>query len=114
MKFQRLLPAAALLGCLGLSACVALSRFDWSGYDGALYAYSKHPDQLPAFERTLQDAITRGHANGRLAPGLEAELGYLYLGEGKRADAIEEFKAEMADFPESRTFLSKIIAQTAG
>ena len=98
----------------GLAGCAVPARFDWGGYDSALYAYSKHPDQLAGFKETLLDTIARGRANGRLAPGLQAELGYIYLGEGNRVAAIEQFKAEMADFPESRPFLIKIIAQNAG
>jgi hypothetical protein len=99
---------------LGLAGCATPDRFEWGNYDAALYAYSKHPDRLPAYEQALQDAIAKGRADGRIAPGLQAELGYCYLNEGKKQAAIEQFKAEMADFPESRPFLSKIIAQNAG
>jgi len=100
---------------LSLGGCATTSsRFEWGGYDSALYAYSKHPDLRPGFETALRDAIAKGRAGGHLAPGLQAELGYLYLGEGKRDAAIAQFKAEMADFPESRPFLTKIIAQNAG
>ena len=114
MRVFQALGACTLLVSLGLAGCATPDRFEWGSYDSALYAYSKHPDHLPQFETALQDAIAKGRASGRLAPGLQAELGYLYLGEGKRADAIEQFKAEMADFPESRPLLTKIIAQNAG
>jgi hypothetical protein len=104
--------ALAAISLIGLSGC-ATQRFEFGSYDASLYAYSKHPDQLPRFESALQDAIARGRASGHVAPGLQAELGYCYLGEGKRAAALELFKAEMTDFPESREFLSKIVAQNA-
>lgn len=114
MKYaSRLLVVSAVLA-LGLSGCATPERFEWGSYDAALYAYSKHPERLPAYEDALQAAIARGRSSGRLAPGLQAELGYCYLNEGKKDAAMAQFKAEMADFPESRAFLSKIIAQNAG
>ena len=102
--------AASLFLTLGLTGCATnTSRFEWGSYDSSLYLYSKHPDKLPIYESALLAAISKGKASGRIAPGLQAELGYCYLGEGKRAEAIEMFKAEMAMFPESRAFLTKFI-----
>ena len=106
--------ALALALGLCLAGCATPQTFEWGNYDASLYAYSKHPDQLQLFERTLQETIDRGRASGHLAPGLQAELGYCYLGEGKRAEAISQFKAEMASFPESTTFMTRIIAQVQG
>jgi hypothetical protein len=99
---------------LGLTACATQERFTWGTYDASLYAYSKHPDQLPQYEKSLGEAIAAGRASGHLAPGLQAELGYCYLGEGKRAEALEQFKAEMASFPEATPFMTRIIAQVQG
>ena len=114
MKAQLGVRLIALLGVLGLSACATPETFQWGSYDTALFAYSKHPDQLPKFEDALQDAIAQGRASGKLAPGLQAELGYCYLGEGKKAQAVEQFKAEMASFPESAPFMTRIISQLQG
>jgi hypothetical protein len=114
MKFSGIGLAIGAIGLFGLAGCATPARFEWANYDSALYAYSKHPGQLPQYEAALQQAIARGHADGRIAPGLQAELGYCYLGEGKKQAAMDLFKAEMADFPESRPFMAKIIAQNAG
>ena len=103
--------AAALLTALGISACATSNRFEFGSYDASLYVYSKKPEQITVFERALAQAIARGKADGRLAPGLQAELGYCYLKEGRKTEAVAEFKAEMDAFPESRAFLSKIVAQ---
>lgn len=103
-----------LLAAIGLTACATQERFTWGSYDTSLYAYSKHPDRLLQYEKALQEAIESGRANGHLAPGLQAELGYCYLGEGKRTEAIEQFKAEMASFPESTAFMTRILTQIQG
>lgn len=93
---------------------VAKSNFEWGHYDSALYVYSKHPEKLPEFEQALRTAIERGRASHRLAPGLQAELGYCLMGEGKRAEAAELFKAEMERFPESREFLLNVVGAEMG
>jgi hypothetical protein len=105
---------AALALAAGLSACATPSRFEFGSYDASLYVYSKKPEQIAVFERSLEQAIARGKATGRLAPGLQAELGYCYLKDGKKDAALAQFKAEMTDFPEARQFLSKIVAQNEG
>ena len=114
MKPVHLLRALALVAGLGLSACATTETFEWGTYDASLYAYSKHPDQLPQYEKSLQAAIASGRAKGRVAPGLQAELGYCYLGEGRKAEAVAQFKAEMASFPEAAPLMNRIIAQIQG
>ena len=111
MKSLRATWIVPILAIVALSGCATNSRFEWGNYDSSLYVYSKHPDKLPVFEAALREAIQKGKAGGRIAPGLQAELGYCYLGEGKRAEALELFKAEVVSFPESRAFISKIIEQ---
>lgn len=111
MKFFGGLAAVALAGGLGLAGCATPETFNWGSYDASLYTYSKHPEQLAQFEKTLQQAIADGKASGRLAPGLQAELGYCYLGEGRKADAVAQFKAEMGSFPESTALMTRVISQ---
>lgn len=114
MKKTYSLLALGLSAGLSLAGCATPERFDWGNYDTSLYAYSKHPEQLPQFEKSLEAAIASGRASGRLAPGLQAELGYCYLGEGKKAEAVTQFKAEMASFPESAPLMTRVIAQIQG
>jgi hypothetical protein len=115
LKSALILRGIALTAALlGLSACATAETFEWGTYDAALYAYSKHPEQLPQFEKSLQAAIASGRNKGRVAPGLQAELGYCYLGEGKKVEAIAQFKAEMTSFPESSALMNRIIAQIQG
>jgi hypothetical protein len=114
LKAVHSLLGLAFVAGLGLAGCATTEPFEWGNYDASLYAYSKHPEQLPQFEKSLRDAIASGRAQGRLAPGLQAELGYCYLGEGKRAEAIEQFKAEMTSFPEATPLMNRVIAQIQG
>ena len=104
---------AALAG-LTLAACATPSRFEWGGYEPALYAYAKHPEVRPQYRVTLEKAIAEGRRTNRLAPGLLAELGYLALEDGDSAQAVRMFEEEMTAFPESRAFLTGVVTRAKG
>jgi hypothetical protein len=105
---KRLLIGASLLAAL--SACeTTTQRFYWGNYEQALYGYSRKPELRGNYVRALREAIDRGEQMGRVAPGLYAELGYLALEEGDRRGAAEAFEREMALFPESRGYLTKVM-----
>jgi hypothetical protein len=97
-----------------LAACATPSRFEWGGYEGALYAYAKKPTLRENYRQALQKAVDEGKRTNRLAPGLLAELGYLSLEDGDTIHAVQFFEAEMQAFPESRVFLTGVIARTKG
>lgn len=96
-----------------VSGCATPSRFEWGGYEGALYTYAKKPDQRPAYRTALEQAVERGRQQNRLAPGLLSELGYLSLEDGDVPRAVALFEEEMRIFPESRPFLSSVIARAS-
>ncbi len=116
MKASRSITRLSLVVAFALSGCATATAppFEFGNYDTGLYVYSKHPEKLPVFEEALTKAIEKGRESGRVAPGLQAELGYCYLHDGKRAEALAQFKAEMALFPESIPFLTSIVAQNGG
>jgi hypothetical protein len=97
-----------------LAACATPSRFEWGGYEGALYGYAKKPDLRPQYKTALTKAVEAGRKTNRLAPGLLAELGYLALEDGDVATAVTLFEEEMRTFPESRPFLQGVVARTKG
>jgi hypothetical protein len=99
---------------LSLAACVAPSRFEWGDYENSLYGFSKAPQTRENYRKSLQVAIARGEQTKRLAPGMYAELGYLFIEDNNNADAIASFQKEMAAFPESLTFLSSVVARLSG
>jgi hypothetical protein len=108
-SWNPLKPVVIIAFLVALSGCVAGPRFEWGSYETALYQYSKSPDKLPQYQLALQTAITQGKVTNRLAPGLQAELGYTKLEEGKTAEAVILFREEVAAFPESGRFLSPFI-----
>lgn len=96
---------------LGVSACAPTSRFEWGTYENALYAYSKTPEAKEAYRNSLVSALRNGEASNRVAPGLNAELGYLYMEEGRTAEAIRYFETEKRLFPESGHFMDGVISR---
>jgi len=58
-------------------------------------------------------AIDRGKKQNNVAPGMLAELGYLYLEDGDMAQARALFQEEIQRFPESQPFLIRILERSA-
>lgn len=107
-------PIFAGVCALGLVACATPSRFEWGNYENALYAYSKAPQAREDYRKSLLVAIETGEKTQRLAPGMYAELGYLFLEDNNKAEAVSSFQKEMAAFPESRAFLTPVVARVNG
>jgi hypothetical protein len=75
--------AAAALTAACLAGCTTPAQgFYWGSYDQSLYAFSKRAEKRDDYAAALQKAIDRGRATKRLAPGLQAELGFLKLENG--------------------------------
>lgn len=99
---------------LSVAACATPSRFEWGDYENSLYAYSKAPQARENYRKSLQTAIQQGEKTNRLAPGMYAELGYLFLEDNNKPDAIASFQKEMTAFPESRSFLKAVVDRVSG
>ena len=95
-----------------LTQCAPATRFSWGNYEDALYVYYKSPSGRDAYKKALVDAIDRGKKQNNVAPGMLAELGYLYLEDGNTAQATQLFQEEIQRFPESRPFLDRIIERS--
>lgn len=106
---KRLLIGAS---ALSLSACATNSeRFHWGNYEPALYRYTVHPESREDYRAALAKAAEVGRKGNSVAPGLLAELGYLYLEDGKSDEANALFAEEMQRFPESKAFLEGLKAR---
>ena len=102
--------AASILLAMSLTACATSSeRFEWGAYEPTLYRYTTHPEARENYRTALKNAVEAGRKTNRVAPGLLAELGFLYLQDGDNGAADALFAEEMQRFPESATFLKSLI-----
>ena len=113
---MRLIPTIVFsaISILGLTQCAPATRFSWGDYENSLYVYYKSPNEREVYKKALTDAVERGRQRNDIAPGLLAELGYLYLEDGDSVRATALFREEMQRFPESRPFLTRIIDRSTG
>ena len=86
------------------------SLYYWDGtYNNALYTYLNEGgdvnEQISHLENLVQTSIQKGY---KVAPGLYAHLGLLYLNNGNLGVANVNFDKEVQNFPESREFINFI------
>ena len=109
--------AAACAAVLSSAACASgkAPLYHWNGYEQALVAHTKNPQDHAAYVASLWTVIETSRQQGtRAPPGVQAEYGYALYEEGRTADAIPWFDAEARDWPESRIFMQKMTPQPAG
>lgn len=104
------LTAAVAISAILAGCQTAPPLFEFGSYEQSLYVYYKKPDQADRYRESLEKAIEKGEKNNNVAPGMYAELGYLVSLQGDQDAAIEMYQMEMARFPESSFFLSRVIA----
>ena len=100
--------ALVLVGCSNTSG--PRSLYYWDGtYNNALYTYLNESgdtnEQISHLENLIQTSIQKGY---KIAPGLYAHLGLLYLNNGNLGVANANFDKEVENFPESREFINFI------
>lgn len=102
----------ALLASCGTSAPKAL--YSWYDYEDATYNYSKKQTdelKLKMTEQYLKLIKNQKGTRKVVPPGLYAEYGYiLYMG-GKKDEGLSFLKQEIQLYPESETYISRIIKQ---
>ena len=86
------------------------SLYYWDGtYNNALYTYLNEGgdvnEQISHLENLVQTSIQKGY---KVAPGLYAHLGLLYLNNGNLGVANANFDKDVENFPESREFINFI------
>ena len=88
--------------------------YSWYDSENATYQYTKR-----ATEETLTKAMAQyekviNNQNGvrkAAPPGSNAEYGFLLYKAGKKQEGLTLLNAEVAAYPESKTFISRIIKQ---
>ena len=88
---------AWLLAASLLSGCVATTRqYQWGEYEGLLYAAYKDPARIEELTVGLKELIAQLEQNNqKVAPGLYAELGTLYLQAGSRDNALSMYRKDV-------------------
>ena len=94
-----------------LSGCATVPRqYEWGGYETLLFAAYKDPSKTEALTVGLENQINAlEQGKGKVAPGLYAELGTLYLQAGAPDKAITMYTRERDTWPESRGLMNALI-----
>lgn len=88
------------------------SLYTWSDYEKRSYDYVKNDTEQNLDELILSYEKMLNHQNGLRKtppPGVCADYGYLLIKKGKEEEGIKMLKNEIALYPESSTFISRII-----
>jgi hypothetical protein len=100
----------ALSLCVLLVGCAAPRLYNWGGYDQALYAGYKDVTKMDELRTKLESHVAAMEASKqKVAPGLYAEVGTLYLQSGSRPKAIKFYMQERQAWPESTQLMTSLI-----
>lgn len=96
---------------ISLTGCaIDPGLYQWGGYENDLYAAYKDTTQVEKLRINLETHTMLMEKNDqKVAPGLYAELGTLYLQSGAPAKAIIMYKKERDMWPESKGLMSAMI-----
>lgn len=110
---KKLILLGAVIG-LFASCNSTKTLYSWYDYEDATYQYNKkHTDKLKVkmMEQYLKLIQKQKGTRKVVPPGLYAEYGYaLYMG-GKKEEGLDFLKQEIKLYPESETYISRIIKQ---
>jgi hypothetical protein len=90
--------------------CGPRTLYTWEHYDNHLYGHYKDPAQKERFIEALKEVVNEAEASGKVPPGIYAEYGYVLYEQGNGPMAIQYFQKEAEKWPESRIFMTKMIA----
>ena len=93
----------SLIGC-------AHTRYDWNKYDTKLYKHYKDPSNKEEFIQALKEILDDAESVGKVPPGIYAEYGFVMYEQGNNQQAVLYFQKEADKWPESRAFMTKLIA----
>ena len=117
VRFLHLLSFATLLVLTAGCSTHNTALYNYGDYSESYYADVKahSAESQLQLQKSIEVAIknAKDSQSGRVAPGLYANLGYIYLKEGQNKKAIESFKKEKALYPESAKFMDKMIKKVA-
>jgi len=99
------------LAALVMGGCVTTTPiYQWGGYESKLYAGYKDQTKMEELRVGLETHIAAMNASGqKVAPGLYAELGTLYLQSGDSVKARGMYSRERDAWPESKGLMGAMI-----
>ena len=106
----------AAVAVLTLASCgtVQPDLYSWYDSEDATYQYTKRASEEKLAEAMAQykKVITmQKGARKVVPPGVNAEYGYLLVKAGQKEEGMTLLKEEIALYPESEKFISRIIKQ---
>lgn len=109
---MKLLVTGLLLGSVVLAGCATTrDTYDWGKYDEMLYQSYKDVSKTENLRVGIEAHIAAlEKSNRKVAPGLYAELGTLYLEMGDSDRAISLYAKERDAWPESKGLMDVMIA----
>ena len=109
-----LISSLAAVGCATVAP--GPTGFYWSNYSQTLYDYKKNPNAttLAKHKANLEKIIHKCDQTPtyKVPPGIYAELGKIYLDEGKQDLAARYFNLEVATYPESAVLVNTLMEKT--
>lgn len=114
-RYIKVIITLALLVSFVLAGCgPSNDLYTWYDYQNAVLEFVKK--QTPESEEALIKEYERvvNEQNGTRKtppPGVCAEYGYLLLKKGKKEEGLALLKQEIALYPESATFIGRIVKQ---
>ena len=107
MKFLALtLVAATMTGCANTS-----TLYQWGRYDALLYQSYKNPEKVLELQTGLETHIANMEKSKlKVAPGLYAELGTMYMQSGDSVRAVGMYTKERDAWPESKGLMDALIS----
>ena len=106
----------AAVAVLTFASCgtVQPDLYSWYDSEDATYQYTKRASEEKLAEAMAQYKkviSTQKGARGVVPPGVNAEYGYLLVKAGQKQEGLTLLKQEVALYPESEKFISRIIKQ---
>lgn len=108
---MKLLLAVLAPSVIALGGCVTSGAYNWGSYDELLYQSYKDVTRTETMRLELEQHLTAlEKRDQRVAPGLYAELGTLYLQAGDTSRAVQFYEKERATWPASEGLMTAMIA----
>lgn len=90
------------------------SLYSWDQYENVTYNFTKDPSDnnreklIACYDKII---LKQKGTRKTVPPGMYAEKAFILIGQNKKQEAIELLNQEMVLYPESKSFIEKIISQ---